>query len=275
MPVHRGHQFLIDFARHVTRNLTIVVGSRKSEPISGRLRFQWLRQLYPDLRVVHLQDENPQHPEEHPNFWTIWKNSLERVAPGPIELLFASESYGQKLAEVLGANFIPTNSGRSIIPISGTELRETPWKHWQFLPSNVRPYFAQQVLLFGGQTGVRKRIASSLALQFGGLAIPEYNERAGMGLHGNSGQKLCQQAAERAGLRQELPLLVTEKELWTAAVEKSGYDQIFQLPDASESETASGVLQLSGDPEQMLETARSHIIEGFRGGTKRVFTDFT
>ncbi|HNV70453.1 MAG TPA: adenylyltransferase/cytidyltransferase family protein, partial [Candidatus Ozemobacteraceae bacterium] len=38
LPPHRGHQFLIDFARRHCRKLTVLVCTLQREPIPGRLR---------------------------------------------------------------------------------------------------------------------------------------------------------------------------------------------------------------------------------------------
>ena len=79
MPPHLGHLYLVDFARRYCEDLTVVVGSLAREPIAGELRVAWMRELFPQVRVVHLTDENPQLPHEHPDFWAIWKASLERI----------------------------------------------------------------------------------------------------------------------------------------------------------------------------------------------------
>src|SRR5258708_4010315 len=107
MPPHLGHVYLVEFARHCVDALTVVVGSLPSEPIPGELRYQWMRELFPDVNVVHLTDENPQKPEEHADFWNIWRSSLLRVLPGRPTYVFAGEEYGARLAEALGARFIP------------------------------------------------------------------------------------------------------------------------------------------------------------------------
>ena len=55
-----------------------MVCSLASEPIPGELRYRWMRELFPFDHVVHLTDELPQAPEEHPDFWALWQASLER-----------------------------------------------------------------------------------------------------------------------------------------------------------------------------------------------------
>src|SRR5687768_9683832 len=69
MPPHLGHVYLCEFARSYVRDLTIIVGTLPSEPIPGELRYAWMKELFPDVRVVHLAEELPQYPHEHPDFW--------------------------------------------------------------------------------------------------------------------------------------------------------------------------------------------------------------
>jgi len=81
MPPHLGHLYLGEFAQQYVADLAVVVGTLASEPIPGELRYAWMRELFPNARVIHLTDENPQYPHEHPDFWAIWQASLQRVLP--------------------------------------------------------------------------------------------------------------------------------------------------------------------------------------------------
>src|ERR1044071_5376652 len=76
MPPHRGHQHLIDFARERVGELTILVCSLECEPIPGRLRYEWVTEMCPNARVIHVTDENPSEPHEHPRFWEIWTETV-------------------------------------------------------------------------------------------------------------------------------------------------------------------------------------------------------
>ena len=77
LPPHAGHVYLIETARRQCDDLSIVVGTLAREPIAGALRALWMRALFPDLRVLHLTDDNPQEPSEHPRFWEIWREGGE------------------------------------------------------------------------------------------------------------------------------------------------------------------------------------------------------
>jgi HTH-type transcriptional repressor of NAD biosynthesis genes len=174
LPPHAGHVYLVEFARRRCDVLTVVVGSLSREPIPGALRFQWMKQLFPAVNVVRLTDENPQTPEEHPEFWAIWKASLERVLPCRPQRVFASEAYGAPLASLFDATFIPVDPGRSALPTSGTAVRADPWAHWSYLPRPVRPHFLRRISLFGPESTGKSTLASELAAHYGTVAVPEY-----------------------------------------------------------------------------------------------------
>lgn len=174
MPPHNGHAYLIDFARHYVDSLTVYVDSLENQPIPGALRANWLRELFPSTRIVHPEDQNPQYPNEHPDFWQVWRSSLLKATGGPIDYLFASEDYGVKLAEVIGATFVPVDVARGNVQISATEIRQDPLTHWEFIPRAVRPYFLKRVCIFGPESTGKSTLAANLAKHYGTIAVPEY-----------------------------------------------------------------------------------------------------
>jgi NadR type nicotinamide-nucleotide adenylyltransferase len=174
LPPHLGHVYLAEFARHYVDRLSIVVCSLAREPIPGALRYQWMRELFPFDHVVHLTDELPQEPAEHPEFWPIWQSALQRVLPGRPNFVFASEPYGAELAEVLGGRFIPVDLARSSVPVSGTAVRTDPLGHWDYLPRCVRPYFLRRVCVFGPESTGKSTLARQLAEHFHTVFVPEY-----------------------------------------------------------------------------------------------------
>jgi NadR type nicotinamide-nucleotide adenylyltransferase len=174
LPPHLGHVYLVEFASRYVEQLTVVVCSLQREPIPGAVRFHWMRELFPFDNVVHLTDELPQEPGEHPDFWALWKASLERILPCRPDFVFASEGYGAKLAEVLGGTFVPVDGARSAVPISGTAIRTDPLRHWHFIPRCVRPWFVRRVCIFGPESTGKTTLAQQLADHFATVMVPEY-----------------------------------------------------------------------------------------------------
>jgi len=221
LPPHNGHRYLIDFARHCVDQLAVVVGSLPDEPIPGHLRHAWMQELFPDCRVLHLAEPLPQYPAEAPDFWDQWRTSLQRILPWPVQRVFASEAYGTRLAQELGATFWPLELQRQTQPISGTQIREAPWQHWAFLPQCVRPYFVRRVCVVGPESSGKSTLALALAQRLNTVCVPEYAE---IWLRHRAGQlqpddlltiARAQQALMQALARQANRLQICDTELLT------------------------------------------------------------
>lgn len=142
LPPHRGHLHLIEFAQQRVEHLTVLVCSIAREPIPGALRFQWVRELYPTVNVQHCSDELPQTPADHPDFWALWRTTIQRYCPNP-SVVFSSETYGDRLAQELGARHVMVDLARQTFPVSGTVVRADPRAYWHLLPPAVQAYYAQ------------------------------------------------------------------------------------------------------------------------------------
>jgi HTH-type transcriptional repressor of NAD biosynthesis genes len=174
LPPHMGHVFLCDFASAYVDELTILVCSLDSEPISGSLRYAWMREMFPRARVLHLAEDVPQEPSKHPQFWNIWRKILRRLHPEPIDFVFASEAYGHRLAMEVGARFVPVDPARAAVPVSGTAIRKAPFAHWEHIPRPVRPYFVKDVVIFGPESTGKSTLARQISAHFGTIFVPEY-----------------------------------------------------------------------------------------------------
>jgi NadR type nicotinamide-nucleotide adenylyltransferase len=133
-----------------------------------------MKELAPFANVIHLAEELPQHPSEHPEFWDLWRASLLRILPARPDFVFASEAYGATLAEVLGAEFVPVDPARTGVPISATAIRTEPMKHWEWIPRCVRPAFVKRVCIFGPESTGKSTLTTELARCFESVAVPEY-----------------------------------------------------------------------------------------------------
>jgi NadR type nicotinamide-nucleotide adenylyltransferase len=174
LPPHRGHQYLIEFARRYVETLTVLVCTLRRDPIPGDLRFGWMREAFPSVNVVHHTDEIPQTPDEDPDFWNMWRRIVATHAPPGITHVFASENYGWKFAETLGATFVPVDPQRIIVPVSGTKVRADPMRHWHDILPPARAYFTKRVCLFGPEATGKSTLAARLAAHFETVAVQEY-----------------------------------------------------------------------------------------------------
>jgi NadR type nicotinamide-nucleotide adenylyltransferase len=154
--------------------LTILVCTIKKEPIPGILRFQWMQELIKNARIVHVTDEVPSYPHEHPDFWTIWTTLLKKYIDPGTEIFFSSEDYGFEVAGRLGIKHILVDKERSSVPVSATAIRNNPYKNWDFIPPPVRPYYTRRIVLTGPESTGKTTLARQLAQHFNTTWVEEF-----------------------------------------------------------------------------------------------------
>ncbi len=174
MPLHAGHIHLIETAAAQVDQLTVLVCSIQAEPIPGALRYHWVKEQFPEVRVLHLTDENPQEPSEHRFFWEIWTDSIRRNCPAGLDVFFSSEDYGDELARRLGIRHVLVDRERKQVPISATMIRTDPFAHWDFVPRIVRPYFIKRIVLTGPESTGKSVLAQQLAEHYQTNFVEEY-----------------------------------------------------------------------------------------------------
>ncbi|HVQ08679.1 MAG TPA: AAA family ATPase [Allosphingosinicella sp.] len=189
MPPHAGHMLLCESARAMVDELTILVCSLPGDPIAGALRLAWMRELLPDCRVIHHDAPVPQGPWDDPDFWPLWRDIVRAAHPEPIDLLFAGQAYGLRLAAEVDAVFVPIGArvmGQDPDGIGGLSagaVRADPWAHWRLLPAPVRAHYARTFCLHGVESTGKSMMAERLARHFGTVWTPEYG-RAHCEAHG-------------------------------------------------------------------------------------------
>ncbi|NOT75063.1 MAG: AAA family ATPase [Cyclobacteriaceae bacterium] len=174
MPPHEGHLQLIAEAEKYVRNLYILVGTLEREPIPGELRFQWMEELNPNHTVIHITDDLPSYPHEHPDFWKIWTAVFKKYLPVEPEVFFCGEDYGDEVAQHLRIKHIRVDRTRFPIVISATEIRLNPFLHWDMIPAVVKPYFVKRIVLTGPESTGKTTLAQKLAEHFNTNWVEEY-----------------------------------------------------------------------------------------------------
>ena len=186
-----GHQFFFDTAASYCEHLTIAVCTLESEPIPGKLRYEWVKQMAPVNSTVYwYKHDIQQEPngEDDQAFWDAWKKvaqyAMQETAEDQIgdwdnwtnpDVVFASEKYGHRLAkELWGARFVPVDISRTARQVSGTKVRTDPFAYWDYIPQPVRPYFTKRVCLFGPESTGKSTLALELGEHYKTVVVPEY-----------------------------------------------------------------------------------------------------
>jgi len=195
-PLHKGHEALIEFARARCERLVILSYSRPEFPdCPPERRAAWLGALYPDALRLVLDDAalfafaaktggavpalpgNEAPAEVHRSFVAWVCRAMLELS---VDRVFTSEDYGDGFAEALAREFghevehISFDPSRSIVPVSGTRLRDDPALHRCYLSEPVRRSLVRRVGLIGGESTGKTTLAAELADTLSTCWVPEY-----------------------------------------------------------------------------------------------------
>lgn len=176
MPPHLGHIALVEFGASNCEELLVVVGSRPTEPIPGALRYGWMKKIFKgreNIKIVSVRKDLPQDKEPSRRASRIWAQYLNKRF-GDFDVIFSSEGYGDFVAEYMKAESKVFDLERKTVPVSGTKIRNNPFKYWQYIPETVRPYFVKRICIYGPESCGKSTMTEYLANHYKTSFIPEY-----------------------------------------------------------------------------------------------------
>ncbi|WP_370086908.1 AAA family ATPase [Ekhidna sp.] len=178
LPFHLGHKALIEFGASKCDELTVLVCASSKESISSAVRSQWISETFltnPKIKVsVYNYDESvlPNTSESSRDISKVWAKEFSRLLPD-MSILFTSEPYGEYVAECMEVHHIPFDNVRSKVSISGSDLRESLYENWQFLPHSVKLYFQKKVTILGTESVGKSTLTDHLSNRFKSSVVHE------------------------------------------------------------------------------------------------------
>lgn len=167
-PFHAGHSLLIETARAKSDEVTVLVCDRSDQVFSGEERATWIREAFHGVTVRVMRDIGH---DDNSELWARY--TLEFLGYKP-SIVFTSESYGDAYARFLGAKHISVDIDRRRVPISATQIREHPYKNWNFLGRAVRARLIRRVALVGAESTGTTTLSRALAEHFQTVWVPEF-----------------------------------------------------------------------------------------------------
>lgn len=160
MPPTKGHINLCEFAYQLGA-LQVVLMTQPHEPMLAE-RFDALDNAFPH-QVKQINRTLPQDPET-PGFWDLWTSIMvDEVGVTPRDYIVASEPYGQQLADITGATFVPYDPYREVTPVKATNVRLDPVTEFDRIAPTFQPYLRQNVTIFGAESTGKTTLARLLA----------------------------------------------------------------------------------------------------------------
>ncbi len=175
LPLHRGHEALIRFAATQCDELIVLLGVKKEEPVSGHLRLKWLWETFRDEPSIHIEytdDELPDSPVSSRDVSKVWADYLADRFPA-VRLIVSSEEYGEFLAEYMSIEHRYFDAERKEFPVSGTVIRESPHRYWEFIAESAREHYVKKICIFGPESTGKSILTQRLAEYYNTVYVPE------------------------------------------------------------------------------------------------------
>ncbi|AHF73560.1 NadR transcriptional regulator / Nicotinamide-nucleotide adenylyltransferase NadR family / Ribosylnicotinamide kinase [Candidatus Sodalis pierantonius str. SOPE] len=189
-PLHTGHIYLIQRAcsqvdeLHVIlnydnqRDLRLFEDSAMSQQPTLSDRLRWLLQTFKYQKNIRIHAFNEQGMEPYPHGWDVWSRDVKGfMADKGIEADFIYSSEKQDLVhyrEHLGIETVIIDPDRSFMSISGEQIRQDPFRYWDYIPTEVKPFFVRTVALIGGESSGKSTMVNKLANIFNTTSAWEY-----------------------------------------------------------------------------------------------------
>lgn len=178
-PLHAGHTNFIQQAATLCDELTVVLShnaNRFDDPkLALKTRLLYLRQTFKDIPHIKITFVDETDAPEYPNGWAEWAALIKGEIGEDFQVIFTSEEDDVSgYNDHFGTSVHVIDSERRQVPISGTEIRANPGKHWSMMPSLVRQQYLKKVCIVGQESTGKSTLTKYLAKHFQTSWVEEY-----------------------------------------------------------------------------------------------------
>ena len=224
MPLHRGHELLINTAMSQADKVTIAVYDSKPQgeypamPIEKRLG--WISMLYPEAdAIVSVEDLHSKDGDSDDEKYAE-EYAEELAYLGKFDLVFTSEPGYEKFVQALGAKHVIVDAARDLIPISGTEIRKDLYTHRGWIDPRVYGSLIQKVVFVGTESAGKTTLAKRMAEEMDTVWTHEYGRELWMEQGGGTFQDHLtmarrQNMREEAAKQQARKFVFCDTNAWT------------------------------------------------------------
>jgi len=176
-PISLGHEALINFAKEKCDLLYVLLCMNdEKETIPGYVRLHWLTDKYrDDYKVIirYTDVKLPYTSVSDREVSKLWADHISKTLDN-VDVVFASEPYAEYVAEYMNCGYVIFDEKRETVPISGTQIRENPFKYWDYISLVARPYFVKKICLCGTESTGKTVLTEKLSKVFQTSYVKEW-----------------------------------------------------------------------------------------------------
>lgn len=172
-PLHIGHIHDIIRAAAMCEELYVMISwCEGRESTSKELRYRWIlnsTKHLPNVKIILIEDKAVSKEEYNTDYyWEKGAQDIKNTIGKPLDAVFCgSDYYGTNRFESL---YCPESEvvyfDRTEVPISSTDIRTWALGNWDYIPDVCKDYYAQKVLIVGGESTGKSTLVQNLALAY-------------------------------------------------------------------------------------------------------------
>ncbi|UNH23763.1 multifunctional transcriptional regulator/nicotinamide-nucleotide adenylyltransferase/ribosylnicotinamide kinase NadR [Moellerella wisconsensis] len=189
-PLHTGHIYLIQRACSQVDELHVILchdeprdknlflnSSMSQQPtVSDRLR--WLLQTFKYQKNIHIHLFDEKGIEPYPHGWQVWSEGMHKFLKQknirPSYIYSGEKNDAPRYKKYFGIETTLIDPERSFMNISGHQIRQAPFKYWEYIPTEVKPFFVRKVAILGGESSGKSTLVNKLANIFNTTSAWEF-----------------------------------------------------------------------------------------------------
>ncbi|GGH30421.1 AAA family ATPase [Paenibacillus segetis] len=173
-PLHKGHQSMIETALQEVDELIVVIYETTVITIPLHIRANWIRKLYPTVRVIEAWDGPDGYSDDREHEIREEQYILGLLEGEQVTHFYSSEFYGEHMSVALGAVDRRVDEARVRVPISATMIRSNPYKYREFVSDIVYRDLITKVVFVGAMSTGKSTITEALARRYHTSFASEY-----------------------------------------------------------------------------------------------------
>ncbi len=173
-PFHKGHQHVVDVMLREMDEGIVVIYDTDVTPVPLTVRADWIRRLYPQLRVIEAWD-GPEGYSSERAYEIREENYILGLLQGEqIAAFYSSEPYGAHMAKALGCLDRRVDDARQTVPISATAIRADTFGNRRYISDVVYRDLIVKVVFMGAMSTGKSTLTEALAKRYDTTFADEY-----------------------------------------------------------------------------------------------------
>ena len=174
-PLHLGHVNAIIEASNQCKKLYVVLSVSKDPiEIDHRERLMWLKNITSDMSNVEVFEIFDNNTNKKIYDWEDGIKQVKKHIKKKIDVIFAGSDYlGTNTWESAYPESKIIYLNRSNVNISSTQIRNNPYKYYEYLPKIVQKYYVKKVCVLGTESCGKSTLIRNLSKKYNTSYVEE------------------------------------------------------------------------------------------------------